>query len=209
VADVTSSPQDPFAILGLSPTASREEVYAARRLLAQRWHPDRGGDVQQMAVINDAVRRCVKLLEVASHRPPPAFVSPGRSGSDGPTSHHQSQPDSGSGARPEDFGDSVVDHPSFRVEALPVEAHEALKIVSSWLGEVVIDEPPYLLECLLNDPVRCWCQFHLLPEAGSSMVGLRVAAVDDDPVPSVRRVRDVVIAALNELDWADLDAAWR
>jgi hypothetical protein len=73
----------------------------------------------------------------------------------------------------------------------------------------VTNESPYLLECLLNEPVKCWCQFHLLPEAGSSMVGLRVAGVDDSPRPSVRQVRDYVINALNELDWEDLDAAWR
>ncbi len=192
-------------MLGLSSTASLEEVYTARRLLARRWHPDLGGDDQQMAMINDAVRRCVKLLENASPSHHTGITQPSHSGADGPSDYRHAD-----AVGDEAFErDSAIDHPSFRVEALPAEAHEALRIVSSWLGEVVIDEPPYLLECLLNDPVRCWCQFHLLPEAGSSMVGLRVVGVDDGPVPSVRRVRDLVIAALNELDWSDLDATWR
>jgi hypothetical protein len=191
-------------ILGLDGTASTEDVFAARRDLARRWHPDLGGDAQQMAAINDAVRRCVALLKGAAN--------PHRSSHRDPVTDDGSevQPDSACGETyPFPGEESYVDHPSFRVEALPAEAHEALRIVSSWLGEVVIDEPPYLLECLLNEPVRCWCQFHLLPEAGSSMVGLRVAGVDDAPPPSVRRVRDHVINALNELDWEDLDAAWR
>lgn len=194
MAEINIERDDPFLILGLQQGASLEEVYSARRNLARRWHPDLGGNSQQMATINDAVRRCVDLLEGAANpdRYPP----------------RDQKSDWGSDSSyPFPGEESYVDHPSFRVEALPAEAHEALRIVSSWLGEVVIDEPPYLLECILNDPVRCWCQFHLLPEAGSSMVGLRVAGVDDAPPPSVRRVRDHVINALNELDWEELGAS--
>jgi hypothetical protein len=177
---VTLSGNDPFSILGLTPSCALEEVYAARRQLARRWHPDLGGESQQMAEINDAVVRCVAILKgrVPGHAP-----------------------------MPDDEG--FVDHPSFRIEALPAEAHEALRIVCSWLGEVVVDDPPYLLECVLSEPGPCWCQFHLLPEAGSSMVGLRVVGIEDAAPPTVRRVRDEVIAALNQLNWDDLEANWR
>jgi hypothetical protein len=169
------SHSDPFSILGLSPGCDLEEVYAARRQLARRWHPDIGGESQQMAEINDAVVRCVAILTAKIPQSTPT---------------------------PQDEG--FVDHPSFRIEALPAEAHEALRIVCSWLGEVVGDDPPYLLECVLSEPAPCWCQFHLLPEAGSSMVGLRVLGLEDSPPPTVRSVRDEVIAALNQLDWSDL-----
>jgi hypothetical protein len=166
---------DPFGILGLDRTADLDDVYAARRSLARIWHPDLGGDASQMALINDAVLRCEVLLRPSA----PAAWEPAE--------------------------DSFTDHPSFRVEALPALAHEALKIVGSWLGEVLVDDPPYLLECVFGDPVPCWCQFHLLPEAGSSMVGLRVAAIEGGEAPAVKRVRDEVIAALNELDWENLE----
>jgi hypothetical protein len=63
---------DPFAVLGVSPDASPQEVAEAYRRLARRWHPDRvgGHGVQQrMAEVNtayDAVRR-----RRFSRRPPP------------------------------------------------------------------------------------------------------------------------------------------
>src|SRR4051794_10877717 len=47
---------DPWAALGLEPTASSAEVTAAYRRLAKRYHPDRAGDrgAQRMAEINAA-----------------------------------------------------------------------------------------------------------------------------------------------------------
>lgn len=48
---------DPFSVLGVKPGASSDEVSAAYRRLAKRWHPDRGGGPgreQQMARINVA-----------------------------------------------------------------------------------------------------------------------------------------------------------
>ena len=48
---------DPFAILGLDPDASPDEIADAYRRLAKRWHPDRGGGPEaelRMARINVA-----------------------------------------------------------------------------------------------------------------------------------------------------------
>ncbi len=47
---------DPFAVLGVAPDASAEEVAAAYRRLAKRWHPDRVGSQgsARMAEINAA-----------------------------------------------------------------------------------------------------------------------------------------------------------
>ena len=48
---------DPFAVLGIAPDASAEEVAAAYRRLAKQWHPDRGGgpdSARRMAEINAA-----------------------------------------------------------------------------------------------------------------------------------------------------------
>jgi len=45
---------DPYAVLGLAPTASAAEVAAAYRKLAKAFHPDRGGAEERMAQINAA-----------------------------------------------------------------------------------------------------------------------------------------------------------
>jgi hypothetical protein len=48
---------DPFAVLGVSPDASAEEVSAAYRALAKQWHPDRADGphaARKMAEINAA-----------------------------------------------------------------------------------------------------------------------------------------------------------
>jgi len=88
---------------------------------------------------------------------------------------------------------------SFTIDALPVEAFEALLVVTSWVGEVLDDDPPYTLEVLLADPLRCWCRLDLVPDAGASTVSLSVAAVDLSPAPALDDVRDAWVASLNTL----------
>jgi hypothetical protein len=91
------------------------------------------------------------------------------------------------------------DVPSFSIELLPAEAFEALLIVVSQIGEVLADDPPYLLDALLREPQDCWCRIELLPEAGASMVGLTVAGLEGEAAPPVDDVRDVLVARLNRL----------
>jgi hypothetical protein len=48
---------DPFAVLGVQPGASRDELQAAYRRAAKRWHPDRAGSAEaqrRMAEVNAA-----------------------------------------------------------------------------------------------------------------------------------------------------------
>ena len=85
------------------------------------------------------------------------------------------------------------------IEALPVVAFEALLVVTSWIGEVVVDEPPYQLDVLLLDPLRCWCRLDLVPDAGASTVSLTIAALPDEPLPDIDDVRDLWVASLNRL----------
>ena len=66
------------------------------------------------------------------------------------------------------------DAPSFTVDALPVETFEALLVVAAWIGEVLDDDPPYVLECHLHEPAPCWCRLDLVPDAGGSTVSLTV-----------------------------------
>jgi curved DNA-binding protein CbpA len=70
---------DPFTVLGVSPTASEQEVAAAYKDLAKRWHPDRRGEagIARMAEINVAY----ELLRAGaqherSGRPAPAPARP-------------------------------------------------------------------------------------------------------------------------------------
>jgi curved DNA-binding protein CbpA len=68
---------DPFAVLGVTATASEAELAAAYRSLAKEWHPDRRGDagVERMAEINLAY----ELLRAGTHRrPAPAASGPRR-----------------------------------------------------------------------------------------------------------------------------------
>ena len=68
---------DPFAVLGVAPGASGDEVAAAYRRLAKRWHPDRAGGqdaARRMAEINAAydLVRSERWLERSGRTAPPA-----------------------------------------------------------------------------------------------------------------------------------------
>lgn len=162
---------DPFAVLGVSPNATLEEVRTARRRLAAEFHPDHGGDAARMGEINVAFDTVVAQLAGRL-----ALL-----------------------ALPPRFREVQHDAPSFTIDALPVEAFEALLVVTSWMGEVLVDDPPYVLEVHLTEPGPCWCRLDLVPDAGGSTVTLTVASVDGDPAPDVESVRDVWVANLNRL----------
>ncbi|MET0909314.1 MAG: DnaJ domain-containing protein [Ilumatobacteraceae bacterium] len=178
---------DARRLLGVSPDAGVEDVRAARRRLAKRCHPDvAGGDTETMRQLNEAASIVLHELGAVTEDTDspidPAvrrrWPAPRRS----PT-----------GAR--------VDHDvaSFVIEALPAVAFEALLVVTSWIGEVVVDEPPYQLDVLVLDPLRCWCRLDLVPDAGASTVSLTIAALPDEPLPDIDDVRDLWVASLNRL----------
>lgn len=173
--------EDAFEVLGLGPGASLADVRAARRRLAFESHPDRGGDPQRMQEINRAFERAVATLTGRTLRTPTPPPTP---------------PAARSRPRPTRWVER--DEPSFTIDVLPVEAFEALLIVAATLGEVLVDDPPYLLEAHLHDPAPCWCRLELLPEAGGSTVILTVAGVDA-PAPPIEEVRDRWIDELNRL----------
>jgi hypothetical protein len=85
------------------------------------------------------------------------------------------------------------------IESLPAEAFEALVVVTGWMGEVLVDDPPYLLDVHLYEPTECWCRLTLVPDAGSSTVSLVVAPVGAGAAPDVEVVRDLWVAQLNSL----------
>jgi DnaJ-like protein len=55
---------DPFKILGIARTAIRQEVEAAYREKAMKYHPDRGGDAWAFEQVNWAYQEALRLLGV-------------------------------------------------------------------------------------------------------------------------------------------------
>jgi hypothetical protein len=194
---------DPFAVLGLRPDADADAVRGARRRLAMVLHPDRGGDVERMRAVNEAFDEAMARLgaQAGEVTAPTTTTATTGAGTSDParsatvTGHHPPRGESGH-RRVE------RDEPSFVIEALPVEAFEALLIVANWMGEVVVDDPPYLLEAHLDDPGDCWTRLELLPEAGATTVMLTVAGIEGR-APSVEAVRDCFVANLNLLGPAE------
>lgn len=189
---------DPFRVFGLTRTASLSELRAARRELAFAAHPDRGGDLAAMQRINLAFDAAV--AHITGRRPLPKRVpAPAQSEPAVPYQRPAGRP--ARDLRTHRRG-AQRDVPSFTIDALPVEAFEALLVVTSWIGEVLVDDPPYLLEVHLHEPAPCWCRLDLVPDAGGSTVTLTVAAVDDaatNAPPDVEDVRDTWVARLNQL----------
>jgi len=185
---------DPFATLGLGLDATVDDVSAARRRLAMTHHPDQGGDPARMQTINEAAD--VALLSIEARE---ATVDDGAGASVGdPVRGDPDRRPSDAGGQPSRVARDV---PSFTVEALPVEAFEAMLVVASWLGEVLDDDPPYRLDTYLYEPLDCWCRLDVVPDAGASTVSLSVAGIDGAPTPDVIAVRDAWVTNLNAVDW--------
>ena len=178
---------DPYAVLGLHADATEREIAAARRRLALLVHPDHGGDPAAMQELNAAHDEALRRLhEPAEPEAEPRPASPPAADADEPVLRRSAR-----GVQ--------HDRASFTIDVLPVVAYEALLVVTSWMGEVLVDDPPYLLEVFLHDPSPCWCRLDLVPDAGATTVSMVVAALEGDPAPDIDAVRDVWVANLNSL----------
>lgn len=190
-SDPTAGAADPFVVLGLPPGATVDAIESARRRLAKSAHPDVGGSVRHMQLINAAADEATRIVVSAAAS---AVSQRAPSTADRP-------------AAPPMAGPGLVwrvDHPSFTIEALPAQSFEALLVVASWLGETIDDDPPYRLDVELAEPVACWCRLELLPDAGATTVGLTVAAEHGVTAADVDLVRDAWVAGLNSLDWEEI-----
>jgi DnaJ domain len=183
---------DPFAVLGVDPDASVQELRSARRRIAMQLHPDHaGGDDEAMRRLNTAFDAALA-----------ARVGPSRFGPENARTDAQF-PDQGE-SRPRPAPTRVVhDVASFTIEALPAEAFEALLVVTTWIGEVLVDDPPDQLDVVLEEPYACWCRLDLLPDAGATTVSLTVAGTALTAPPDIDDVRDLWVANLNQLGRPD------
>ena len=195
---------DPFAVLGVAPGADEATLRAARRRLAKQTHPDRaGGDTARMEQVNAAFDAALARLQ-----PPPVEpATPGSATSQSATNRSATNGSATPASAPPSraAGRFAHDVASFTIEALPAEAFEALLIVATWIGEVLVDDPPYQLDVALAEPFDCWCRLDLVPDAGASTVALTLAAYDARPVPELDTVRDAWVASLNQLGHPDPD----
>jgi hypothetical protein len=182
--------QDPFELLGIDRSSTADDVHRARRRLAMGAHPDHGGDPARMQAINAAADAAL----LAVNRPP---IEP-------PVVEQAGDEPVFDDSRRGRWRRVATDNPSFTVEALPVETFEALVVVANWLGEVHVEDPPYVLETHLVAPFDCWCRLDIVPDAGASTVSIVVATFGDDLQPDVDAVRDAWVANLNQLDWGQL-----
>ena len=184
-------------LLGVDGDAGADAVHRAWRRLAKEVHPDVGGDGGAMQRLNEAAEVVLRDIATRGEIPPtPSSSSPASSSA--PSTAPPTAPPSPSGTRGR--GQRVEhDVASFVIEALPVEAFEALLVATSWIGEALVDEPPYLLDVVLTDPARCWCRLELVPDAGASTVSLTIAAIGDEALPDIDAVRDLWVSTLNQL----------
>lgn len=177
--------EESYLILGVSREATRDDIVAARRRLARALHPDAGGSHVEMARVNEAFR---VLLAVRAERSTDKVSLTddvdSSSAVDVDSLRHRS-------------GRVFRDAPSFVVNSLPVEAFEVLLVAAAILGEVVDEDPPYLLEVLVRDPGPLWCRFELFPDAGSTTVNLSCDVEPGYRVYSVEEIRDLWIATIN------------
>ena len=184
---------DPFLVLGLGCDATAMAVRSARRDLAKQHHPDTGGDADRMRTINAAAGAALHLIAQRSND----TVTPA-AGSGGTSGSPSRAPDDRMAEEPSEVARDVA---SFTVEALPVETFEALLVVTGWIGKVLDDEPPYLLDTHLHQPGECWCRLELVPDAGASTVSITIAADGDQRPPPIEAVRNTWVEQLNRYDW--------
>jgi hypothetical protein len=190
---------DAYRILGLEPDSPWPEVRAAHRRLAKELHPDlAGGDSARMTAVNLAF---AALVAARSMSAPPEEDEVAERGQAERGQAEREQGGHGDQVRMAGTG-TAEDPVTFAVDILPVEAFEALLIVSSFLGDPWVIDEPYELTVLLDPPLACRCHLTLVPEAGGTIVTVEVdprRRHEAGPTPAPAAVAAALIAELERL----------
>lgn len=178
---------DPYAVLGLAPGATVEQIRAAWRSLSMTAHPDAGGSHDAMIALTAAYERAIAMATARANQ-------------------------SVARAVPVDPLERRLrmrrEESAFTIDVLPVDAFHALEVVAAECGPTIHDDPPYMIEFMLHDApidgaVGAWCRCDLVPEAGATTVHVAVGSTGESGAPSLDELRDLLIAALNSIDWPD------
>ena len=161
-------------------TATEEEIRSAWRARALELHPDVGGTHSEMVELNAALESALRELHSQSAN---------KTVTRGTRVRHR---------KPSHVSRDVS---SFTIQELPVDAFETLTLVAAHCGQLLDDDPPYLIEFTLNelgdsasDCVLCRCE--LMPEAGGTTVHLSLSG---SRRASIEEVRDSLVALINEM----------
>ena len=169
--------QEAARLLGVDEQATSEAIRLARKRLALEWHPDVGGSVERMALLNAAFD---------------VLITPAVPDAIDPLQPPQSRTES-------NFDPLSIDRPSFVINRLPVEAFELLLVAARVIGDVADEDPPYVLEILLEDPPTTWCRLELVPDAGATTV-----SIITDGTTSAAELCRVWVDTVNEIDFDPL-----
>ena len=153
-------------ILGLPIGHGEAELRRARRSALLHAHPDHGGSLESLALVEEAFSTLSGAIVDST------------------------LPSEGSGRL-----DVRRDCPSFTISVLPVEAYELLLLAAAELGDVADDDPPYRLDVRMSDP-DAWVTLEVVPDAGSSTVTLSVESSDRVDIEGVRDVWVAVLNSL-------------
>jgi hypothetical protein len=170
-----------FDVLGVPHDATEAVIRSAWRTLAAQHHPDVGGQHETMLQINAALETALRLLRAApDDMIEQRTVKPQRTR----------------------VSSALRDMSSFTVSSLPVEAWHLLEIAAAHCGQVIDEEPPYLMEFYLHDaPFEgvqdSWCRCELAPEAGATTVHLSL--VNAPRSFGVEDLRDFLVDTINEV----------
>ncbi|MGI8684263.1 MAG: DnaJ domain-containing protein [Acidimicrobiales bacterium] len=165
---------DPRSVLGVGPDATDADVRRARRRLARTLHPDlhtgadRADAERRMALVNQAADLLLGRERPAAPAPDPAGAA----------------------------DDPVFADAAFAIDALPVDAFEAVLLAAVNLGDVIRAEEPYFLAALLDDPGPCQCVLELVPDAGATTVTFEIFPRHFGRCPTERDVRDALVAEI-------------